>query len=796
MNPRKWSIFFPNTLKAKLLSMSIVSIGAALLVAGTVMAAYDYRAFRKGMISENQTYSDIIAENSTAALSFGDANDAGQILSSLHAEPDIVAACIYDAAGKQLATYVRDKGVTLADFPKLAPKEYRFTSDALVVNSPVELNGRVLGSVYVQSDLIELTESVHRYAVVFGTVLLGAMGLALMVSRRFSRAIVGPIEHLSKTAQTITSDRNYSVRAVKSSEDELGTMVDCFNGMLEQIEQRDGQLNLHRHHLEDLVKARTAELSSAKERAEDASRAKSAFLANMSHEIRTPMTAILGYSDLMLSPVQTMSDRVNCLQVVRRNARHLMDLINDILDISKIEAEKMVVEKIPCDAARLVVEVVSMLRVRAMAKQLTLRADFVGDIPEIVHTDPLRLKQVVMNLTGNAIKFTENGEIAVRMSVEKTADGSRIHVDVVDTGIGMTPEQIGRLFQPFVQADESMTRKYGGSGLGLAISRRLAIHMGGDLSVKSDPGKGSTFSLVVEGGSVKDIPMRFGLTESMLVVLAQPTCDAEITLRGRILLAEDGIDNQQLLTMHLTMAGAEVVVVPNGKEAVEKVRREPFDLVLMDMQMPELDGYAATSQLRRMGFKLPIIALTAHAMAGDRSKCLDAGCTDYLTKPIDREVLLGAVNSYLRKLSENASSENPSLAKSPEPPPAPLPSISGIQPQEIRPASHDVAHEAMRHAAAGFVSRLPTRVSSLLALSAAQDMEELRRLVHQLKGAGAGYGFPAITSAALKAESLIKATAECESVQRAVNELIDLIRGIEGYDPNKETHGKPKAVNN
>jgi signal transduction histidine kinase/HPt (histidine-containing phosphotransfer) domain-containing protein/ActR/RegA family two-component response regulator len=788
MKTERKPFFSFHMLKTKLLVMSVVSAGAALLGAGAALAAYDYAENRHMLVTNTQTYANIIAGNSTAALSFNDANDATQTLGSLRAEPHVEAACIYDNSGKRMAVYFRGATLIIPDSVPSGGARSWFTQNALIVLSPVKLNGQSLGWVYVQSDLQQLSQRTQDYAMVFGLVLLSAMCLALALSRWFARSIVGPVTNLTKTARTITQDHNYQVRAQRTTNDELGELVDCFNSMLGMIEQRDGQLNIHRHHLEELVAARTVELSAAKDKAEESSRAKTAFLANMSHEIRTPMTAILGYSDLMLSPVQTMSDRVNCLQVVRRNARHLMDLINDILDISKIEAEKMTVERIACDVARLTVDVVSMLRVRAVAKQLTLRVEFAGDIPEIVHTDPLRFKQILMNLTGNAIKFTEQGEVCVIVSVEKLPNGSRVKVDVRDTGIGMTREQISNLFQAFVQADVSMTRRYGGSGLGLVISRRLAEILGGELAVTSELGRGSTFSLTVDGGPLADAPMRHGLTEAMLVTYAQAAPTNEITLRGKILLAEDGVDNQQLLTMHLTMAGAEVVVVPNGREAVEKVKAEPFDLVLMDMQMPELDGYQATSQLRRLGYKLPIIALTAHAMSGDRAKCLDAGCTDYLTKPIDREVLLRSVDGYLRGLG--GRDEMPAVEAKPPPPRAP----ARRSLEELRPVGPDPTNAAMQHAVAAFVSRLPQRVNSLVTLSASQEMDELRRLVHQLKGAGAGYGFPKITDAAKKAETLIKATAQCQEVQTAVDELIELIRSVDGYDPKKEQHAKSEAA--
>jgi signal transduction histidine kinase/CheY-like chemotaxis protein/HPt (histidine-containing phosphotransfer) domain-containing protein len=775
-------MLMPRTLKFKLLAMSVVSTGAAFVTVCGVLGWYDYYTFRTAMVTQAQTFAHVVAHNSIAALSFGDSNDAAQTLGSLRSDPHIVAACVYDHSGKPLASYFRDDAVPLPGPGDLSMGAYRFGQDRLEVTCPIQLTGEELGSVYIRSDLGALHQRTNRYVMVFGSAILAAMAVALGFSTRLTRYIIGPIEHLSRTATDVWVNRNYAVRARKTTNDELGALVDCFNTMLDQIQERDHQLTLHREHLEELVAARTVELSTARDKAEEASRAKSNFLANMSHEIRTPMTAILGYADLMLSPVQTMSDRINSLQVVRRNARHLMELINDILDISKIEAEKMTVEAIACDPARAAVEVASMLRPRAIAKSIPLSVEFVGEIPAEVKTDPLRLKQILMNLTGNAIKFTERGNICVRLSVEKRGDASQVRFDVVDSGIGMSPEQIGRLFQPFVQADDSMTRKYGGTGLGLAISKRLAKFMGGDISVRSEPGHGSTFSFWLDGGPLRNVPMRQGLTESMLAI-GPHTPDAEqIQLRGRILLAEDGIDNQQLLTLNLVTAGAEVVVAENGRIAVERVRNEPFDLVLMDMQMPELDGYGATSELRRLGYTLPIIALTAHAMGGDRARCIDAGCTDYLTKPIDNELLLRTVASYLRPIA--MPSQPPPLPATVETlAPRGLPVSLAAQPPSTSRAG---AAEAMRRAVEGFVGRLPGRVDELESLCAAQEMRKLGTLIHQLKGAGSGYGFPVISQTAARTEAVVKSNAEFGAIRVAVDELIALIRGTAGYDPARE----------
>ena len=410
----------------------------------------------------------------------------------------------------------------------------------------------------------------------------------------------------------------------------------------------------------DALERQSAQLEQARKDADAANAAKSSFLANMSHEIRTPMTAVLGYSDLLAEPGRSDAERADWVAVIRRNARHLLELINDVLDLSKIEAGRMTLEAIACDPAQVLGDVVAMMRQRAADKGIALRLDVETPLPRQIIADPLRLRQVLVNLVGNAIKFTEAGEVGVRAMCDcrdgadcNTDPTAALQIAVRDTGIGMTPAQVTRLFRPFSQADETMTRRFGGTGLGLTITQRLVHLMGGEIEVQSEAGMGSTFTLTLPVVPValdaapfaEDHPATGAAAARADGVGVAPT--ANLT-GGRILLAEDTPDTQRLVALLLRRAGADVTIVSTGREAMTAAEAQPFDVILMDMQMPQVDGYTAAAALRRGGVKTPIIAVTAHAMAGDRERCLAAGCTDYLTKPIDRAELLRRVASYLR----------------------------------------------------------------------------------------------------------------------------------------------------
>ena len=405
------------------------------------------------------------------------------------------------------------------------------------------------------------------------------------------------------------------------------------------------------------------ELREARAKAESASRAKSEFLANMSHEIRTPLTAILGFTDLLREDgnlAAAPEGRLQAIETIRNAGQHLLTVINDLLDISKIEADKMTVEKISTPLVELLHEVTSLMRPRATGKGVAFTTRLATAVPEHVLSDPTRLRQILMNLTGNAVKFTEAGAVSVTARVEATNGRSCLAFDIEDTGPGMSHEQAGRLFSAFGQGDSTVTRRHGGTGLGLTISRRLAALMGGDVTLlRTEPGKGSCFRLLLPLEPVAGSGVATSM-DSVAPAAAPVSRAATMALVGRILLAEDGLDNQRLIAFHLKKAGAQVDVADNGRIALDMITAaaaagRPYALLVSDMQMPEMDGYTLTRTLREGGSTLAIVALTAHAMAEDRKRCLAAGCDDYATKPIDKARLVATCAAWMGKATAAAA---------------------------------------------------------------------------------------------------------------------------------------------
>ena len=410
------------------------------------------------------------------------------------------------------------------------------------------------------------------------------------------------------------------------------------------------------------LRAANSDLQVKRRVAEVANDAKSDLVANISHELRTPLTSILGFSEVLLGNLESPED-LEMVRTIRRNGTYLLELVNDLLDYSKSEAGKLEIEIAPTYPCQVLHDVGSLLRIRAEEKGLPLRFHFRGPIPQVVRTDPKRLRQILINLVGNAVKFTQSGEVVVTTSfVHDNSVSPYLQFEVSDTGIGISPKQLSRLFQPFSQADRATAEHFGGTGLGLVISQQIARSLGGDISVASELGEGSTFTLRIGTGSLNGVPLvenpPIGPDDSEPPTMSSET-EVDSAAGLRVLVAEDGPDNQRLITLLLTKMGAEVAVANDGQDAVDMAMQaqadgSPMHLILMDMQMPRLDGYEATRELRRSGYEGYIIAITAHVLETEIQECLLAGCDEVVQKPLEKDSFLKLLDHY-RALTLGAS---------------------------------------------------------------------------------------------------------------------------------------------
>ncbi|MBN2021642.1 MAG: response regulator [Pirellulales bacterium] len=664
------------SITAKLNVLVTVAGGVALGLSTLAFVSHDYQMMRDSKITQLAVLADVLADNCTAALVFDDPAAAATLLASLEVKPTIEYACLFDAQGRVFAKHLN--GAPL-DFVPPPPGEsgHVLTEDGcLDVTKRIVQDNETIGAIYVRDSMHDMDDQLIHYARIVLFVMIASLAGSFLLSSRLQRLIAGPILHLATTARRISAAADYSIRVEKEANDELGMLYDDFNRMLDRIQQTESELQDARDELELRVQQRTEELSEAnrsltreitehkktalelqmaKDTAERASLVKSEFLANMSHEIRTPITAMLGFGELLSDGNVAEPARQEYVSTILRNGEHLLGIINDILDLSKIEAGRMTTESIPTSPLSIVHEVISLMNPRAVEKRLTMDLEFRGLVPQTIHTDATRLRQILINLVGNAVKFTHAGgvRLVVEMADPPECPDPHMAFSVVDTGVGIKPDQVGRIFRPFAQADTSTTREFGGTGLGLVISRRFARMLGGDITVKSIHGKGTTFRVTVATGSLLGVPL-VDAEKEPVTPFETPNAVAstpQLQFSGRILVAEDGPDNQRLLTFLLRRTGAEIALAENGQVAVEKYTEarnagKSFDVILMDMQMPVMDGYAAAKQLREMGCRKPIIALTAHAMQGDRERCCNAGCDDYTPKPINRAELLGLIAKY------------------------------------------------------------------------------------------------------------------------------------------------------
>jgi signal transduction histidine kinase/CheY-like chemotaxis protein/HPt (histidine-containing phosphotransfer) domain-containing protein len=682
----------------------------------SVTLRYSLNESRKQLGLSEAVMMRLLGNLSRSGLLTEEYDDLQPYIDEVVHDPNIDAVFIADYRGRVVVSNEHSY------IGKILPRFRSTPARIWIVHDLTDSNGK-LGTLAIRfshAELIHTNDRLFRLGISIGLIgmfLIAVIGILIgfLLTRR--------LDVLTVTAQRF-AEGEMDVRANLAGNDEVAIVGRAFDKMAGRVASYVDELRRAHDELEQRVQERTNQLAVARDDAIKANRSKSAFLANMSHEIRTPLTAIIGFSESLLDSNQSMVERVDAISTITRSGKHLLKIINDILDLSKIEADKLEIECIPVNLFEVLADVESIVSLMAQEKGLLFRLEYDFPLPSPIHSDPLRLKQILINLCNNAIKFTDEGSVRIKVSCDRSAE--TLDLKVIDTGIGLTEEQSARVFSAFSQADSSTTRRFGGTGLGLHLSRELAQKLGGDISLDSTPNIGSCFTVRVATGPLADSDW---LDRNPVPGFVSDTAPAaETAIVGSVLLVEDNLDNQRLLSMYLRKAGAEVTVANNGLEAIELVQDQDFDMIVTDIQMPVMNGLDATRIIRQNGYPGPVVALTAGALKSDADACFAAGCTDFAVKPIDRQHLTVLLHRYLkprvRSKVESTPIVSPLLAAEPE------------------------LGDLVRR----FVDQLPAIIARIRDCYEAEDDAALQRELHTLKGTSGNFGFNELMQLCQKSE--------------------------------------------